>query len=95
MPQTIGIKLTNRCNLRCTHCFEWNEEGSHHQMDKEEQTMDLAPDMLRQILRETKEAKSRLYMWGGEPMFHRRFDKGLWGNRKIYTWQGNGQPLLQ
>ncbi|MDQ0495446.1 radical SAM/SPASM domain-containing protein [Paenibacillus brasilensis] len=77
MPQTIGIKLTNRCNLRCTHCFEWNEEGYHHQMDKEEQNMDLAPDMLRQILSETKEAKSRLYMWGGEPMFHRRFDEIL------------------
>jgi hypothetical protein len=29
-------------------------------MDKEEQNMDLAPDMLRQILSETKEAKSRL-----------------------------------
>lgn len=33
--------------------------------------------MLRQILSETKEAKSRLYMWGGEPMFHRRFDEIL------------------
>ncbi|WP_025681203.1 radical SAM/SPASM domain-containing protein [Paenibacillus massiliensis] len=77
MPHTIGIKLTNRCNLRCTHCFEWNEEGYHHQMDKEEQNMDLDPALLRQILQETQEVKSRLYMWGGEPMFHRRFDEIL------------------
>ena len=20
----VGLKLTNRCNLRCKHCYEWN-----------------------------------------------------------------------
>ena len=27
IPYVIGIKLTNRCNLRCKHCYEWNESG--------------------------------------------------------------------
>ena len=30
MPSIIGLKLTNRCNLRCKHCYEWNENGYHH-----------------------------------------------------------------
>ncbi|MDN4616892.1 radical SAM protein [Paenibacillus sp. PsM32] len=77
IPQSLGIKLTNRCNLRCTHCFQWNEDGYHHQMDKAEQNMDLDPAIFKQLLDDTKEAKSRLYLWGGEPMFHRQFGQIL------------------
>ncbi|UUZ96890.1 radical SAM protein [Paenibacillus sp. P25] len=77
VPESIGIKLTNRCNLRCIHCFQWNEDGYHQTMDKEEQNKDIDMEVLRKILEETKEAKSRLYLWGGEPMFHKRFDEIL------------------
>ena len=28
LPDVVGVKLTNRCNLRCKHCYEWNEQGS-------------------------------------------------------------------
>ena len=34
IPYVIGIKLTNRCNLRCKHCYEWNESGYHHRIIK-------------------------------------------------------------
>ncbi|WP_322903353.1 radical SAM/SPASM domain-containing protein [Paenibacillus campi] len=77
LPQSLGIKLTNRCNLRCTHCFQWNEDGYHHQMDKAEQNMDLDPAIFKQLLDDTKAVKSRLYLWGGEPMFHRQFSEIL------------------
>ncbi|QWU13145.1 radical SAM additional 4Fe4S-binding SPASM domain-containing protein [Paenibacillus sophorae] len=77
VPESVGIKLTNRCNLRCIHCFQWNEDGYHHAMDKEEQNKDIDLDVFRKIMEETSEAKSRLYIWGGEPMFHKQFDQIL------------------
>lgn len=77
VPESLGIKLTNRCNLRCIHCFQWNEDGYHQNMDKEEQNMDIDLDVFRGLLEETREAKSRLYLWGGEPMIHKQFDKIL------------------
>jgi radical SAM protein with 4Fe4S-binding SPASM domain len=77
VPESVGIKLTNRCNLRCIHCFQWNEDGYHHAMDKEEQNKDIDLDVFRKIMEETSEAKSRLYLWGGEPMFHKQFDQIL------------------
>ncbi|EFM12351.1 Radical SAM domain protein [Paenibacillus curdlanolyticus YK9] len=77
VPESVGIKLTNRCNLRCIHCFQWNEDGYHHAMDKEEQNKDIDLDVFRKIMEETSEVKSRLYLWGGEPMFHKQFDQIL------------------
>ncbi|WP_019911061.1 radical SAM/SPASM domain-containing protein [Paenibacillus sp. HW567] len=71
MPEIMSLKLTNRCNLRCKHCYQWNEDGYHHDMDKDEQNLDMDLEMIRELLEETDEAQSRLYLWGGEPLFHR------------------------
>lgn len=77
MPESIGIKLTNRCNLRCKHCYQWSETGYHQDMDKEQQNLDMDLQVFKRILDETTAAKSRLYLWGGEPMFHRQFGELL------------------
>ncbi len=74
-PEWIGLKLTNKCNMRCKHCYEWNEDGFHHGMDKEEQNMELDFELLKKVIDETKEYKSRLYLWGGEPLCYSGFDK--------------------
>jgi radical SAM protein with 4Fe4S-binding SPASM domain len=71
LPQVLGIKLTNRCNLRCNHCYQWNEEGYHQDMDRTEQVLDLDLELFKNVLQETRSLKSRLYLWGGEPLFHR------------------------
>jgi len=71
LPQVLGIKLTNRCNLRCNHCYQWNESGYHQDMEREEQMLDLDISVFKRILNETRAVKSRLYLWGGEPLFHR------------------------
>ncbi|MDY8023276.1 radical SAM/SPASM domain-containing protein [Paenibacillus polymyxa] len=70
MPEVLALKLTNRCNLRCKHCYQWNDSGYHHDMDKIEQNMDLDPEIFRNVLKETRMTQSRLYLWGGEPLFH-------------------------
>lgn len=77
LPETIGIKLTNRCNLRCEHCYQWNELGQHRDLDVHEQARDLDIALFERLLDETRESKSRLYLWGGEPFVHRQFDRIL------------------
>jgi len=77
LPETIGIKLTNRCNLRCTHCYQWNESGYHQHMDRAEQTLDLDVRLFERLLEETRPVKSRLYLWGGEPLVHREIERIL------------------
>ncbi|MEK3716432.1 MULTISPECIES: radical SAM protein [unclassified Paenibacillus] len=72
MPEIMSLKLTNRCNLRCKHCYQWNESGYHHDMDTAEQNLDMDLGMIQRLLEETDEAQSRLYLWGGEPLFHRQ-----------------------
>lgn len=73
LPESIAIKLTNRCNLRCAHCYQWNESGYHTYMDKTLQNSDIDLGIVKKVLDETKDMKSRLYLWGGEPLIYREF----------------------
>jgi len=77
VPDVLGIKLTNRCNLRCEHCYQWNDAGYHHHMSKAEQVKDLDIGVFERLLEDTRQAKSRLYLWGGEPLVHRHIKRIL------------------
>ncbi len=77
LPDTLGIKLTNRCNLRCTHCYQWNDSGYHRDMERSEQTTDLDIGVFERLMEETRPVKSRIYLWGGEPLVHRKIDRIL------------------
>ena len=77
LPETLGIKLTNRCNLRCAHCYQWNESGYHRDMGRSEQNLDLDIAVFERLLEETRPVKSRLYLWGGEPLVHREIERIL------------------
>jgi len=77
LPTVLGIKMTNRCNLRCAHCYQWNETGYHHDMTVAEQRLDLDIHVFERLLEETRPVKSRLYLWGGEPLAHREIVRVL------------------
>ena len=70
VPEEIGLQLTYKCNLRCHTCFQWNGQGFFHGYNKQQQKGEMAVSVIDKILRETAEAKSNLYLWGGEPMVH-------------------------
>ena len=60
----LVIELTNRCNLRCLHCFDERHAG----------TGDLPLEILEKVLREGKSCGiDTLSFTGGEPTIHRRF----------------------
>ncbi len=73
-PREVGIQLVHACNLRCTTCFQWHENGFFHHMSVEQQKARVSVDLVAKILRETREANANLYLWGGEPLVHRDWD---------------------
>jgi MoaA/NifB/PqqE/SkfB family radical SAM enzyme len=60
----IVIELTNRCNLRCGHCFDERHAANG----------DLSLDIIEKVLREGKQCKlEHLSFTGGEPTLHPHF----------------------
>ena len=68
VPDEIAFKLTNRCNLRCTHCYQWSPHGHHQDLAAAEQQRDLDFAHIEQVFRATAARKSSVYLWGGEPL---------------------------
>ncbi len=75
LPDEISFKLTNRCNLRCHHCYEWSEDGYHQQFDAQEQSRDLEIDVVAKVLDATAERGANVFLWGGEPLFYSHWDE--------------------
>jgi len=73
LPEEIGVQLTYRCNLRCDTCFQWNDQGFFHHLNKAQLRGELDVSVFEKILSETTEAKSNLYLWGGEPLVHKEW----------------------
>jgi MoaA/NifB/PqqE/SkfB family radical SAM enzyme len=66
MGVRIVIELTNRCNLRCHHCFE----------ERHAATGDLPLEILDKVVREGKSCGiDHLSFTGGEPTIYRHFDE--------------------
>ena len=73
LPLDMGIALTGRCNLRCKHCFEWNEHGFLTNSDRSCAEREIPIDKIKECLEYTRPAKTRLYLWGGEPLLYSKF----------------------
>ncbi|MBB5441244.1 radical SAM protein with 4Fe4S-binding SPASM domain [Pedobacter sp. AK017] len=73
IPYEVDVQLTYACNLRCKMCYQWNDDGYFHSYNKEIQNKEIDVALFKQILDETRPAKSRLYLWGGEPLYHTRW----------------------
>ena len=60
----LVIELTNRCNLRCQHCFD----------ERHAATGDLSLEIIEKVLQEGKSCGiDHLAFTGGEPTIHRQF----------------------
>lgn len=74
MPDEVSFKLTNRCDLRCTHCYQWGEGGHHWALSSSERCDDLELEVVARVLEATRSVASNLYFWGGEPLIYRHWD---------------------
>jgi MoaA/NifB/PqqE/SkfB family radical SAM enzyme len=75
LPEEVAFKLTNRCNLRCQHCYQWNEDGYHHDLERTVQNRDLDFSIIEKVFAATRSFKSNVFLWGGEPLVYRDWDK--------------------
>ncbi|KAA0109640.1 radical SAM protein [Mycolicibacterium sp. P1-5] len=73
IPDEISLQLTFRCNLRCSHCYQWNEQGFFRDWAPSRQKTELGIDIVEQVLAATADNRAKLFLWGGEPLMHSRF----------------------
>lgn len=73
LPQEVSLQLTYRCNLRCTHCYQWNEQGFFRDFSPARQKTELDVEIVESVLRTTAPTRSKLFLWGGEPLMHTKF----------------------
>src|ERR1700752_837545 len=50
LPDEISFKLTNRCNLRCHHCYQWGDAGHHRALEADERNRDLDISVVAKVL---------------------------------------------
>jgi radical SAM protein with 4Fe4S-binding SPASM domain len=74
LPEELAFKLTNRCDLRCNHCYQWKEDGYHRQLAPAELRTDLDLAVIKKVLDSTRKVRSNVYLWGGEPLVYRYWD---------------------
>jgi radical SAM protein with 4Fe4S-binding SPASM domain len=75
VPDEVSLQLTYKCNLRCLHCYQWNEQGFFREFSPAEQRTELAIEIVQSVLAATADRKSKLFVWGGEPLMHSRFSE--------------------
>jgi len=62
----LELQITNRCNLKCRHCYIGDKDNS----------AELSTAQIRKILKEFEEMQGlRVLISGGEPLVHREFEK--------------------
>jgi radical SAM protein with 4Fe4S-binding SPASM domain len=75
LPEEIAFKLTNRCDLRCTHCYQWSDDGYHRRLPRVDQQDDLPLAVIDKVLAATQPIRSNVFLWGGEPLVYRYWDE--------------------
>ncbi len=70
----LSLRVTDRCNLRCTTCGQWGEGGFMHgknleQCFREEVSAERYIDMIRDLYGHGH--RPVVYLWGGEPMLYK------------------------
>ena len=74
LPEEVAFKLTNRCDLRCSHCYQWGEEGYHRSLPQVDKGGDLPLATIAKVLDATRALRSNVVLWGGEPLIYRSWD---------------------
>ncbi len=64
----ISLRVNEVCNLRCSSCGQWGENGHLRQKQEAGEKLDkLDFDVVKRLIVETRHDKPVYYIWGGEP----------------------------
>src|SRR5436305_12090827 len=64
LPDEVSFKLTNRCNLRCHHCYQWGDDGHHRTLEAEDRNRDLDFTVVAKVFDATRERGANVVRWG-------------------------------
>jgi radical SAM protein with 4Fe4S-binding SPASM domain len=70
-PRMLTFMMTYRCNLRCTMCWQWGQQGLFHDLGKEHELQQLDLKTLRAVIDDLADEGTGVFLWGGEPFLHR------------------------
>jgi MoaA/NifB/PqqE/SkfB family radical SAM enzyme len=68
-PKWVVLQLTEKCNLRCSMCYEWGRTGSYHRQDHSAQ-LELATAL--KVIRDLAPHRPYWGLFGGEPLLYPR-----------------------
>ena len=77
-PRLLTFMMTYRCNLRCTMCWQWGEQGLFHDLTKDHEIQQLDLATLRSVIDvkgQRVSALDRLYLLSSMPTMI------VWGER--------------
>lgn len=69
----VGVRITDRCNLRCETCGQWGPGGFMHDQDlRARAAAEVSPARYRELWRDLAALGEHplVYLWGGEPMLY-------------------------
>lgn len=72
-PLAYKLVLTYKCNLRCTMCYEWGDEGWCKQESAQEMGRELSWDILNNLFSRASQNHPSFILIGGEPMLYSNF----------------------
>lgn len=70
-PRILTFMMTYRCNLRCTMCWQWGEQGLFHDLSREHEIQQLDLATLCSVIEDVAKDGTGAFLWGGEPFLHR------------------------
>jgi radical SAM protein with 4Fe4S-binding SPASM domain len=73
LPGEVSFQLTYKCNLRCSHCYQWSEQGFFRDLSTARQRTELDAAIVEDVLAATAPVGAKVFLWGGEPLVHSRF----------------------
>ena len=69
----VGVRITDRCNLRCATCGQWGPGGFMHGQDgRARAAAEVSPARYGELWKDLVARGERpvIYLWGGEPMLY-------------------------
>ena len=70
-PKSVELQLTYCCNLRCKMCGQWGPKGIFRNSISILRKQEISTDKWLKVIDMATEWKSRIVLWGGEPLLRR------------------------
>lgn len=74
-PETVSLFLTYRCNLRCTMCGQWGEDGWARKLPGDVLAKELPLERIEALLDDVAPWKPAITLFGGEPLLYSRWEE--------------------